>query len=1105
VVEGIERVARGERVPLSFAQQRLWFLDQFEGGSSLYLIPLVQHIRGPLDRCALSGSLRALAARHEILRTTFGAQAGQPYQRIASVGRPALLSIDLQGLAGAAQERLARQLAACESARPCDLAQGPLWRVTLLCLEAAHHLLILTIHHSIADGWSMQIIQRELALFYQAQLTGQAPELAALPVQYADYALWQRGWLTGAVLETQLRYWQQQLAAVPILELPTDHPRPPRQSFRGASHPLRLSKDLLTRLHALARQQRVTLFMLLLAAFQVLLARYSGQSDISVGVPVANRTRSALEGLIGFFVNTLVLRTDLSGAPSFCQLLARVREVALQAYTYQDLPFEYLVEVLQPQRDLSRNPLFQVMFILQNVPRSERELAGLGLAQQHIETTSAKFDLTLSLGETPEGLRGQIDYQSDLFEPASISRLAEHWQTLLEALVADPGQRISRLPLLSQAGRQQLLSAWNPPEQAADETPPLTERIEAQVARTPDALAVCCADACLTYHCLNQRANRCARALLDQGVTPELPVGLLAGRDLSFVSALLAIFKAGAAYLPLDPGFPASRLGQILGQSAPTCVLVTRAHRQLLARAYASAALPDTPRTLALEEQLGGPGGGENLALRCHPGQLAYIISTSGSTGTPKGVMVEHRGLLNHLAAKMADVQLSAGDRVAQNGPQCFDISIWQCVAALVQGGMTIVFGDALASDPRQLLPAIEEQAITVLQVVPAMLRALLQEPGAQALGALRFVLPTGDALPAELACQWLARYPHIPLLNTYGATECADDQCHYPVLNSQALAGGPAIVSIGVPIPNLQAYVLDREMQPLPPGIVGELYLGGLGVGRGYLNDPERSALAFGPDPFTPHAGRRLYRTGDLARWRASGTLEFLGRVDDLLKINGHRIEPGEIEAVLVQHPLVQQALVVARAQAGQAWLLVAYVVPADPAEPPSAQLLRAYLQQRLPAAMLPSAFVLLAALPLTANGKLDRRALPEPGSDASSVQEDVAPATAAEQVVAAIWQEILQLPAVGIQQNFFALGGHSLLATRIIARLNMAFQVDLPLRTLFEFPTIAGLLAEIALAHGGRAPVEEIAQLLQEIEQLSDDEVEQQLCSEMAGGEEA
>ena len=1056
-------------IPLSFAQQRLWFLDQLEPGSTAYNIPMAIQLDGPLAVAAFEQSLETIVARHESLRTTFQSREGQAVQVIDPSRRLLLRQIDLSALSPAQREREGQHLVHQEASSPFNLYTGPLIRAALVRINQEQSLLLLTMHHIVSDGWSMQVLLQELQLLYTAYAQQRPSPLAPLPIQYADVVSWQQHWLQGTYLAQQLDYWMEQLHEVPPLELPTDHPRPAAQTFHGARHSLILSPILHEQLQELSQRCGTTLFMTLLAAFQVLLSRYSGQTDISVGTPIANRTRRELEGLIGFFVNTLVMRTDLSGNPSFRELLKRVRHVALQAYMHQDVPFEKIVEVLQPERDLHRPPLFQVMFMLQHIPLATE--LGLDVMLHPLELTNqtAKFDLTCEMWQSPEGLVCQLEYNTDLFELATIQRMTQHWQTLLTAIAAHPEQQLSELPLLTPDETHQLLSRRDHTRHALPTQSYVHRLIERQVAQTPDAIALTEGCEALTYRQLNALANTIAAHLIARRIGPDIPVAMLMERSIRFIASLLAILKANGVYLPLDPLHPVTRLRQVLRQSHSPIVLTTQAFSPLLADAIEAWSDGTPPHILTLETLLAETTiSDENPPLRCQPNHLAYMIYTSGSTGTPKGVMVEHQGMLNHMWAKMLDIGMAAGDIMAQNGPQSFDISIWQSLAGLQIGASTHVIRDEIAFNPALLLTEIEERAITQLQLVPSMLRGLLTEitmaePTPRLL-TLRWIIPTGDALPTELCRQWFNLYPHIPVLNTYGSTECSDDQCHYVISHIPANEAKLPIVPLGFPIPNMQVYVLDAFFHPVPLGVVGELYIGGIGVGRGYLDDPVRTALAFRPDPLAEHPGSRMYKTSDLVRYLPDRNIEFLGRSDHLVKLRGYRIELGEIEAVLAQHPAVHESVVVIRdAGATGGKHLVGYVV-AQEAHPLSLEQLRHHLQHKLPDYMQPTHLVLLDALPLNSNGKIDRKALPAPqevlADTATSEQEMHTPI---EEMLLGIWGSVLECKPPSVESNFFALGGHSLLATQVIARIRRALDIDLPLRSLFETPTIAGLARQI------------------------------------------
>lgn len=1068
--------SRSEYLPLSFTQQRLWFFDQLEPSNPVYNISGAVRLHGSLDIRAVEQSINEVVRRHEILRTTFVTVDGRPLQVIAPALTVPLPVMDLQALSGEKQGAEVLRLITEEMQRPFDLSRGPLLRVNLLKLAEEEYILMLSVHHIVSDGWSTSVFVRELTALYAAFVNGVSFPLPELSVQYADYALWQREWLQGEVLETQLAYWKQQLEDLPALQLPTDYPRPVVQTFHGANQQIVLPRSLTAALRALSRREGVTLFMTLLAAYQTLLFRYTDQANFAVGIPIAGRTESKLEGLIGCFINTLALRSDLSGNPTFQELLGRVREVALGAYAHQDLPFEKLVEELQSERDLSRSPLFQVMFALQNVPRGQVDLPGLTLTHLRVDSEPALFDLDMTLWESEDEIVGVLNYNTDLFHEDTIKRIRNHFQRLLEDVVEDAGQHLLDLPLLTELEREQILVEWNTTHIVYSQEYCFHRLFEAQVERTPEAVAVACVGARfiapqLTYRQLNQRANQVAHHLQDAGVGPESLVALLAERGIPLLTSIVAIFKAGGAYLPLDPQHPASRLRHVLHHSGCRLVLTTSTFASILSEVLAEMP-PDTrPRVLCIEDLLQQFHSQENLSVGTMARQLSYVIYTSGSTGKSKGVMVEQQGMLNHLYAKIEALQLSQHDRVAQTASQCFDISVWQFLAALLVGGQVQIFPDEVSHDPEHLLAQVEEQRISILETVPSLLRALLdilatsstQRPK---LETLRWLIPTGEALPAELCRYWLNLYPHIPLVNAYGPTECSDDVAHYFIF--QAPVGTGSSVPIGQAIGNTRLYVLDRHMRPVPIGVHGELYVGGVGVGRGYLADVERTVEAFVPDPFSAEPGMRLYRTGDMARYQTDGTLEFLGRRDFQVKLRGYRIELGEIEAVLSQHEGVRQCVVLTKEGVPGNSYLIAYVVPRLEQLPGNE--LQNFLKEQLPDYMIPSTFVYLETLPLTSNGKLDRHALPAPDV-ASAYALDVpfvAPRNPCEEILAGIWAKLLGLAQeqISIYHDFFALGGHSLLTVRLVAEIEKQFGLRLPLITIFQGRTIEAL-AEIIHQH--------------------------------------
>ncbi|HEU5228410.1 MAG TPA: amino acid adenylation domain-containing protein, partial [Ktedonobacteraceae bacterium] len=906
--------------PLSFAQLRLWFLDQFEPNIAVYIIPQALRLSGPLIPEMLRQALGDMIERHETLRTTFIAIDGEPRQFIAKGRQAAIPLIDLQDVGEAVREAEVLRVADAEAHHLFDLAVGPLLRITLLRLGPEEHILLLTMHHIISDAWSGGIFMREFFICYEARLHGRSAQLPALPIQYIDFALWQHQRLQGTKLEEQLAYWKVKLADVPMLYLPTDHPRPAMQTFRGAAQSLLLSESLSSALHALSRQEGATLFMTLLAAFKVLLYRYNGQEDIVVGSLIANRNRAEIEGLIGFFVNTLVLRTDLSGSPTFRLLLRREREVCLEAYAQQDLPFEQLVDALQPERNLSYSPLFQVMFTLQNMPHLSSSSAGQSpLAIQYLDTGTAtsKFDLSLFLSEGPHGLNIEAEYNTDLFAAETIQRMLTCFRNLLEGIAADPDREIATLPLLSEDERQQLLVEWNATRLDYPQHSCLQELIEEQVQRTPEAVALLFEEQQLTYGELNARATRLAHYLCyHYSIGPETLIGLALDRSPALLIGLLAILKAGAAYVPLDPDYPQQRLAFVL-QQTQTPVLLTQA--ALLER------LPEHPgATLCLDRDWLTIARDLPLVRtsRVVANNLAYTLYTSGSTGVPKGVQIAHQALVNFLCSMRNQLEVSGHDTLLAVTSISFDIAGLELWLPLMVGARLVLASREVSRDGEQLKQHLIEQAATVMQATPTTWRLLL-EVGWYSSSEMR-ILCGGEALPTELA-QTLSR-PSALFWNMYGPTETTI----WSALHRITTVEGN--VSIGRPIGNTQIYLLNAQMEPVPMGAIGDLYIGGDGLSRGYFQRPEATAERFLPDPFGATPGERLYKTGDLARYRANGDLEFLGRNDHQVKIHGFRIELQEIEATLEQHPSVRESVVVARDDAGgesDSKRLIAYIVP--------------------------------------------------------------------------------------------------------------------------------------------------------------------------------
>ncbi len=1051
----------GGPYPLSFSQERLWFVDRLDPGNPIYNEPRAARVAGNLDVPALARSLRELVRRQETLRTVYREIGGEPVQAVSPEVSLALPEVDLSGLPEPSRREEERRCASEEARRPFDLAVGPPLRTVLLRLASGgdgEHVVLFTVHHIASDGWSLDLLVGEVAALYSAFSRGLPSPLPEPSVQYADFAAWQREQLRGEVLETQLSYWREELRGAPLtLELPTDRPRPPVQSFRGAlSEAVHLSPDVLERLDELGRRLGASRFMTLLALFLSLLHRLSGQDDLLAGSPIANRTRPEIEGLVGFFVNLLVLRGRFGGRfdgkTTFGELLGQVRDTCLRAYAHQDLPFEKLVGELRPDRDLSRSPIFQVLFVLQNAPLDGVELPGLTLTASPVEAGVARYELTLAAAEAPDGgLLLRLEYATDLFDAATAARFVRGFRSLVAGAAGGPERRVAELPLLSGDERRQVVADWNRTERPRPAEATFVDLFAAQVERSPAAVAAVFGDGeSLTYGELDRRARSWARLLADRGAGPESLVAILAPRGLDFLTGVLAVFQAGAAYLPLDPAQPEARAAAVLRQSGARWLLSGGG----LGRALAE---PADPEIELLEmEELAGLDSEPAAPVTAGPESLAYVIFTSGSTGLPKGVMIHHRGMLNHLLAKVEDLELTAADAVAQNASQSFDISVWQLLCALLVGGRVHVYPDDVARDPAALAAAAERDGLTVLEVVPSLLASLLEAPEPPALERLRWMIATGEALPPEVCRRWLAVHPGIPLLNAYGPTECSDDVSHH-VLRQPP---GPRVVHtpIGRPLANTRLYVVNRALEPQPVGVPGELYAGGTGVGRGYLGRPELTAERFVPDVFSPAPGARLYRTGDLCRSRPDGAIEYLGRIDHQVKVRGVRIELGEIEAAIGRHPGVREAVVLALG-AGADKRLVAYVAP-----PPGGDL-RAWLRESLPEAMVPSGFVFLESMPLTPNGKVDRKALARLEPERRET-ESAPPRTPTEKAVARIWSDLLKVERIGVEDSFFDLGGHSLMGARVLSRVREALGVEVPLRALFEAPVLEAFAARVAAA---------------------------------------
>ena len=1059
--------SREKDLPLSFAQQRLWFLDQLEPGSAVYNVPGALRIKGPLVVQALERSFNEIVRRHESLRTTFAVKGEVGVQVIAPVFTVPLRLIDIHHLAEPEREKKAARLIEEEMSTPFDLQRGPLFRTALIRMDKNDHVLLLTLHHIVSDGWSMGVLYRELSALYRAYRLGESSQLANLPVQYADFAVWQRNWLSGEILESQLSYWKKQLKGAPaVLNLPTDRPRPARQSYRGARQSIDVSEELTQDLKTLSRQESATLYMTLLAAFQVLLHRYTGQDDILVGSPIANRNRIEIEGLIGFFANTMVLRTDLSGNPKFRDLLGKVRETALEAYAHQDLPFEKLVEELRPERDLSRSPLFQAMFVFQNASARKFDFEGLDVSLMRSGGETTKFDLTFAVSEGIRGLRIALQYATDLFDDATMARLLAHFQVLLEGIVAQPDQRVDQLPILTEIERQQLL-AWSGAKKCYPPEKCLHELFEEQAGRTPEAVAVICEERELTYGALDRRADALASRLRTWGAGPGVLVALYMEPSIDLVIGILGILKAGAAYLPLDPRYPKGRLEFMLRDSAAPVIVTTR---QLAASISAQGATVLCPE--AAEPTPADDASERGCGSHARPEDPAYVIYTSGSTGKPKGVLVAHQNVVRLFQSTQEWFDFKSTDVWSLFHSFAFDFSVWEIWGALLKGGRLVVVPYAVSRSAEEFSALLQNNGITVLNQTPSAFRQLM--PYLIAMGptekpALRYVVFGGEALDLRSLQPWFDRYgDDAPkLINMYGITETTVHVTYRPIARADLAPTTGRL--IGKPLPDLAVYVLNAHGQLQPTSVPGEIYVGGGGVAKGYLQRPELTAGRFIADPFSENPQARLYRSGDLARWLPSGELEFLGRIDEQVKVRGYRIELGEIEAALSQCAGVREAAVTVHEDVPGDKRLVAYLA-ADDALPTDE--IRSRLSAALPDYMVPSAYVRLPALPLTANGKIDRAALPPPDQSAlTSGHGYVAPETETEAALCEIFSAVLRVGKIGIHDNFFELGGHSLLATQVVSRIRRTLNVEIPVRRIFEAPIIGELARLMEESNGDAA----------------------------------
>ncbi len=1034
--------------PLSYPQRMFWFLDKLLSDTPAYNLSRAFRMEGQLDIYILQEAFRLALRRHDVLRTCFAESDGELYQCVRDDVGIDLVPDDLSGIPAPEREIKTLAIASKEAQKPFDLERPPLFRLRLVRLSPDENVLILVMHHIITDGWSMSILFKEIAQSYRQLVAGRQPLTTRLPLQYADFARWQRRVLTEEVLQGDVEYWREHLRGSPaLLQLPSDRPRPSVQSHHGSIENFTIDEALTRRIKQICADERVTLYMALLAAFQALLKRYTGTDDILVGTPVAGRNDPDLAELIGCFVNTLVMRGDLSGNPSFRELLQRTRAEALEAFAHQDLPFDHLLAKLKCERTRNHTPLFQIMYILQNAPKQVMRLPGLSIEEVELDSGLAKFDLTLEIVEQNGGLYCQFEYSSDLFERSTIQRMALHFQNLMSSAVEDPASPISKFNMLSASERKQIIFDWNGTAAEYSKDMTLARAFEDQVRRTPEAIALREGVHILTYHELDRRANQVARALIERGVRPEMPVGVYMKRSIDAIAALLGVIKVGSPYVPLETSHPKRRLDLLIKTCDCEIVLTQRALK------------PDLPEIecVLLDEDMAQRANESGMIPLSMPVQQpAYIIFTSGSTGVPKGVVGSHRATMNRLEWMYRTYPVSMQEVCCQKTALSFVDSIWEIFGPLLRGIPNVILPEEVVIDPELLLGSLARERVTRIVLVPTLLRLLLDHaPDLRArVPQLKLWTVSGEYLPVDLAERFRSAFPEARLLNLYGSSEVAGDATYYEV----GKLAGLNTIPIGKPISNTRVYVLDELMQPVPIGVPGMLHVGGDCVSQGYWRRPDLTRECFIPNPFAAELGP-LFATGDRARWHPDGNIEYLGRLDTQTKLRGVRIELGEIEANLLAHPLVRQAVVAVTWHTSEAARLTAYVVGHDGAALPPEEL-RAFLRARLPLYMVPGSFVELAEMPLLPSGKVDRRALPEPPTGGAPAERPhIEPRSEVERQLSGIWRELLDVKEFGVTDNFFDLGGDSLLAMRVLARIRKAFQVEVSIRSLFDGPSIDGL----------------------------------------------
>ena len=1089
IARSIQRFDRNGTAPLSFNQQQFWLLDQSSPNRSAYNVRTALKITGPMDTAKLQRAIDTVVARHEILRTNIVTTNGTALQVISPSMAVPLSSTDVSHLAPSDRESAVERALAEEGNRPFDLSSGPLIRARLVKLDESAHVLILTLHHIVCDGWSISVLLRELTSLYHERISEALPQL---PIQYADFALWQRRWLQNDTIDRQVNYWRQQLADAPTaLDLPTDFPRPALRSYKGRRISVSLPPELSEALRRLSRVENATLFMTLLTAFVTLLFRYSGQEDVIVGTPIAGRSMFETEFLIGAFVNTLVLRGDLSGNPSFRELLARVRKMVLGAFCHQDLPFEKLVEELNPERKANRSPLFQVMFSYENMPEPQLTVNGTKFSTIDIESEAAKFDLSLDVREDADRISISFEYATDLFAPATIERLLGHYQNLLEEIVAAPAVTVADLSLLEERERNLLLVEWNSNRVEVPQDACIHHLFEAQAAKNPHALAAEFNGEQLTYGELNARANQLANYLQKQGVAPEQLVGISVERSLDMLVAMLGVLKAGGGYVPLDPNYPRDRVAFMI-EDAKLALVITQKHllNEIPVGDAQLLCIDSEWEKIAREVEV-------NPETSVNPGNVAFVIYTSGSTGNPKGVAIEHRSLVHFTRAANQVYEFTGDDRTLQFASLSFDMSAEEIYMSLTNGAALVLRTDEMISSPQDFMQFCAEKRVSILDLPTAYWHELTDAlaDNLAIAESIRLVIIGGEKASADRFAAWSKRVgDRIRLINTYGPTETTIACTMWDMNSPEGSRGGA--VPIGRPIANTPVYVLDKSRRPVPIGVAGELYVGGAGVTRGYLNRPELTAERFIRNPFSDDPNQRLYKTGDVVSYRANGILDFLGRADNQVKIRGFRVELEEIEQALRSHESVNDCVVVLREDRDKR--LVAYVVPEAGAQP-NASDLRNLLRAKLPSYMVPAVFEVIEALPLMPNGKINRAALPEPQSQPEADETFVAPSTPLEEMLASAWRQVLNLERIGVHDDFFDLGGHSLLAAKVVSLVRNDLDVQFTMVDVFQAPTIASLAELLYPRVAEKESQKELESLLAEIACMSEDEAAKLLQVEL------